>query len=829
MSERTTIGGTVYETVGSSSSNLLLRCNGTARIQWGTKLIDLVKNGKIASGDSSAHISVVSDESDIRTDGIYIVNAEKSSRLIIRKNSENYDFTDTELYISASNKQDLTVEQQKQAMENIGMYYDTLDDVYKSGIQNGIVYVIEDRSLYTIKDGDVLEFEAKLKTVSVEKENENGERINSSVQVVLSVLDKDYVVLKDSRIYIKQNTHVAKHVQFGSENATSEYGYRLYFVNDQSWLDVDNLNVRNGITISDYTEVTFTELRSLISQNKLIPHSWYVITDYQNMWRVPANNTFYDRPIMIRALNGYSFYSEGMLFEDRRVTIKYDHTYIKDIICLDGSRKQTKGLITWMRDINNNEANFDFLDYSDANDSPLTTLHYTARTQYGSDGTAYLKADVKSVFPVNSYNNKITIHNLKGTVIKDDRIDNTYAYTIDFQIKDSPDLTDTSTVADLEYMEMHDNVIECYGLTTTPSCYKFNNNTLTQSGRVRFNGDCYNNTLTDIYSTTSGVVVNNLADAILSELSFNASVSNVTISSCSNSNMNGVINRSTFGYILNSTINGDISNSTFRDISNCTFNAVFNKTTFTNLSACTIGSGTLENLTCRSDLASLSIDSTNHALLYDTTKVKDVYYINGQFQIIDSANSGFPSGMIVMHSGVSIPDGWAPCDGKKHWYQGQQYTTPNLVGRFIKAVGSYNDIGEGNVHNNGKSNEFTLEEQHLPAHTHPHAAHTHTLSEISGTLEDSGDLTFAMPTSYISDAGVSATLVTLEGGENAVITDVNPQTESGTISGGNHTHNLTISGGNVSSETSTESDKVWTNQSFNIEPNYYSLIFIIKL
>ena len=49
MSERTTIGGTVYEVVGSSSSNLLLKCNGTARIQWGNKLIDLIKNGKIAS------------------------------------------------------------------------------------------------------------------------------------------------------------------------------------------------------------------------------------------------------------------------------------------------------------------------------------------------------------------------------------------------------------------------------------------------------------------------------------------------------------------------------------------------------------------------------------------------------------------------------------------------------------------------------------------------------------------------------------------------------------------------------------------------------------
>jgi hypothetical protein len=52
MSERTTIGGVVYESLGSSTSNLLLKCNGTARIQWGGKLIDLIKNGKIASEDS---------------------------------------------------------------------------------------------------------------------------------------------------------------------------------------------------------------------------------------------------------------------------------------------------------------------------------------------------------------------------------------------------------------------------------------------------------------------------------------------------------------------------------------------------------------------------------------------------------------------------------------------------------------------------------------------------------------------------------------------------------------------------------------------------------
>jgi microcystin-dependent protein len=241
--------------------------------------------------------------------------------------------------------------------------------------------------------------------------------------------------------------------------------------------------------------------------------------------------------------------------------------------------------------------------------------------------------------------------------------------------------------------------------------------------------------------------------------------------------------------------------------------------------------GTLENLTCRSDLASIPINSKDYPLIYDTSKVKDVYYINGQFQIIDSANSGFPSGMIVMHSGISIPDGWAPCDGKTHWYQGQKYTTPNLVGRFIKAVDSYYDIGPGNVHNNGKNNEFTLGEHHLPAHTHPHSAHTHAISEITGTLGESGDLNLTSTSEYMTETGVTTINVSTAGSEEltSVIDGIEDIKSVVGTSGGNHTHTLTISGGSVSSETSTESEKIWSNQSFKIEPNYYSLIFIMKL
>ena len=118
MNHKTVIGGTVYESVGSSSSNLLLKCNGTARIQWGNKLIDLIKNGKIASNDSQQMIFNISDESDITSDGIYILNNGTQVKLLLNKDGNIYNLTEFDLYISANTKQNLTVDQKNQALFN---------------------------------------------------------------------------------------------------------------------------------------------------------------------------------------------------------------------------------------------------------------------------------------------------------------------------------------------------------------------------------------------------------------------------------------------------------------------------------------------------------------------------------------------------------------------------------------------------------------------------------------------------------------------------------------------------------------------------------------
>lgn len=94
MMEKTTIGGTTYDSIGSSSSNLLLKCNGTARIQWGGKLIDLIKNGKLAvdKSNNSEQIFIVSNESEIKSDGIYVITSEETPKLCICKNGQQYKF-----------------------------------------------------------------------------------------------------------------------------------------------------------------------------------------------------------------------------------------------------------------------------------------------------------------------------------------------------------------------------------------------------------------------------------------------------------------------------------------------------------------------------------------------------------------------------------------------------------------------------------------------------------------------------------------------------------------------------------------------------------------
>jgi hypothetical protein len=57
--------------------------------------------------------------------------------------------------------------------------------------------VLNTKTLYTIKDGVIEEFEAKLKTVSVDNTSVEGDVISGKVKLILSILDDEYLILAD--------------------------------------------------------------------------------------------------------------------------------------------------------------------------------------------------------------------------------------------------------------------------------------------------------------------------------------------------------------------------------------------------------------------------------------------------------------------------------------------------------------------------------------------------------------------------------------------------------------------------------------------------------
>ena len=559
MSERTTIGGTVYEAIGSSSSNLLLKCNGTARIQWGGKLIDLIKNGKIASEGSQELIFIIKDESEIKSDGIYVLTTEESDQLWVCKDGVKYDFTGTDLYISASKPQNLTGDQKRQALDNIGMYYNTLNDVKLAGIQNGIVYIVEEKTLYTIKDGLIEEFEAKVKTISVDQEMEGVKVIDSSVKIVLSILDDEYLVLADERITANYSIHVNDSAQLGSESADKNQGYRLYIEGGTSWLDVDEINVRNGIKIKQYEEVTYDEFKLLIESENLKPLTWYLITDFQNHWKLPIANTNFNRPILVRALTNKSIYKESRLFNNHNIKIEYDYTYSEPIRqtveTVNGPEEKlinARGRIIWMKDEFNNEANFDFLDYTDANGKDLATLHFHP-----------IHKDLdRSIFPKNSRNNKLVVYDLKGTVLKNQIIDDSNVSVIDFKYKDEDD--------DSPSMYLCDNDIECRGLIIHESCSQFSKNILKEVFKLEVYSNFNENQFYTVYYHSEFKNIDFLDEPFIKTPDINVFNPVVFTKSCSNSTL---IN------VRHCTFQDSILNSKFTNIENGIFAEKLNKAT----------------------------------------------------------------------------------------------------------------------------------------------------------------------------------------------------------------------------------------------------------
>lgn len=237
----TTIAGKPSNTIGEKDSTLVLR-GSSIKIQWGNKFIDLIKNGKINS-DSQKLLKTADSTEELTTDGLYLVG--DSVWVVIGGTKVQLSGDSTTTYVSYLTEQkDITGEQKERALTNIGFYYETLEEANAAGLKSGIIYVKGDNKLYIIKDGVVSEYGI---AINNSKNPEETEKLLEKLYI------QDYSLMVDGEEYVlldNDKTIFSKQVQFNqvvqSENASPTFGYRLYTREGQSYLEIDNLIVRNN-------------------------------------------------------------------------------------------------------------------------------------------------------------------------------------------------------------------------------------------------------------------------------------------------------------------------------------------------------------------------------------------------------------------------------------------------------------------------------------------------------------------------------------------------------------------------------------------------------
>ena len=257
--------GKNYQEAGSSSSPLLLRSNGEIKLQWGSKFIDLIKNGKINS-EAKDYIFTVDTSDEIKANGIYLVTEDSSIWINVEGTKTKLSSTDT-TYVSFLTEQETTPEQKQQALTNLGLIYENIDSLNKANLITGLAYVVETNKLYLIQNGIVSEYQVastlptsgKFDDLTISNLTIKNDTINSS-QLILAINNVPYLQLNDN-ILCSVPLLVDK-LQSINYNYNKS-GFALYQDNGKSVLDVDSLNWRNiesELPKNQKTYITYTIL-----------------------------------------------------------------------------------------------------------------------------------------------------------------------------------------------------------------------------------------------------------------------------------------------------------------------------------------------------------------------------------------------------------------------------------------------------------------------------------------------------------------------------------------------------------------------------------------
>ena len=684
--DKLTMFGKTYNTVGSADSNLILQTRGDLKVRWGNKFIDLIKNGKIAV--DVEFLKKVDSKDSISSDGIYLVKNEESDEIWICIKGQLYNLygeigTD---YVSFVKAQETTVEQKYQALQNIGLCYDTFQNAYNAKIQQGIIYCEDTKKLYTIKDGLMTEYVVDISwpnLVNIGEITIDGENntISSGGNIHISSNNSRYISIADGGIGLLFPVTFNK--AFQSYDFTEETGFAITEEGGKYTLSIDNIDLRGQINGFNTEELTYMQLYKRYIEGLLKKDTYYIISDFQNEWEVTSSeNTLKEvqtvtdssnnitrgkdrnvRPLKVKAISSTELDKIAHFVENPEWDVEYDITFYHNIVKTIDEKQtitKTKGRITKLTDENNNTANFDFKHktFKIQEDQNLDNIEEDEEYCYlfSQNNPEYYRtaSEIRLFFLSKHY------HKYRDASSYDASIKNNIIIMPEPQV-DEHDTVSLPTDFVVFFSNAHDN-----------NC-RF-------SGHYVFNNEFNNNYILNIQNST---------------------ISN-----------NGKINNCNFtGNSVEVTINGNIQDSSFKDISNvylledikeCSFNAlqgdsrplilqgplnnVIIDETLTLVENIPDHAESLLDTSVLSSIANFSIDADMiPRLACRGTKhcsIKDVMYQGDTCKVFSvdlSYADTAPPGIIVMYNGSNdgIPDGWVLCDGSNN--------TPDLRG----ALGAY--------------------------------------------------------------------------------------------------------------------------------------------
>lgn len=264
--------GRSYSQIGDSNSDFLIKTKGQVKIQWGSKFIDIIKDGKL-NVNTNFIFKVESINNISGNDGIYVCK-DGSIYLKIGNSVINLAGNVGNTYVSFLEPQETTSDQKHQALVNAGFLHETLDSIDQNSLQNGIIYIESEQKLYTVVNGIMTELECTFPNpftdqfVIAKTDNKKGAILIKGTGVenslafesLLIYTDTDSTTFKsDNNIYYNiKGTKVLSlstlsalfnipitSQKFQSLGANEATGFRLYMQNGASYLEVDNLILRN--------------------------------------------------------------------------------------------------------------------------------------------------------------------------------------------------------------------------------------------------------------------------------------------------------------------------------------------------------------------------------------------------------------------------------------------------------------------------------------------------------------------------------------------------------------------------------------------------------